>query len=317
MELPFDASKLTGTADSITLWDTKRLQSMRHSPTFQHLCSAIDAMGIGSKQSQGINAVLTSVERLRGNPDHRLYLMCCEKKCIGIIKVGVKKLFIRRSNGSLVEMEPLCVLDFFVHESEQRNGYGKVLYEFMLRTEGVEPRQLAIDRPSPKFLGFLKKHYHLCEYVPQSNNFVVFNAYFDGAHTSPPQIPAVGLSDSRRQLNPNRSQTGQIQSSFGVPLAANTVAARCPAVGASDGRSAAAVAGLVSSGDVAPRRQPQCDPLPDQHVGSRELSASCSKPALRRSSPTRSAVGYNIICPDEVAPSSSFHRFQQRHQQQR
>ena len=31
------------------------------------------------------------------------------------------------------EVSPLCVLDFYVHESRQRCGYGKVLFEAMLK----------------------------------------------------------------------------------------------------------------------------------------------------------------------------------------
>ena len=39
-------------------------------------------------------------------------------------------------------------------------------------------RHLAIDRPSPKFLSFLQKHYNLSATVPQVNNFVIFNGFF-------------------------------------------------------------------------------------------------------------------------------------------
>lgn len=35
------------------------------------------------------------------------------------------------------------------------------------------------DKPSEKLLGFLNKYYNLKSYVPQANNFVVFNRYFD------------------------------------------------------------------------------------------------------------------------------------------
>ena len=31
------------------------------------------------------------------------------------------------------EVSPLCVLDFYVHESKQRCGYGKALFEAMLK----------------------------------------------------------------------------------------------------------------------------------------------------------------------------------------
>jgi alpha-tubulin N-acetyltransferase 1 len=36
----------------------------------------------------------------------------------------------------------------------------------MLRQEMIRPEKLAYDRPSPKLLGFLKKHYNLKNYIP-------------------------------------------------------------------------------------------------------------------------------------------------------
>lgn len=47
-------------------------------------------------------------------------------KAIGLLKVGTKRLFIRNAVGKIFEISPLCVLDFYVHESVQRSGYGKV-----------------------------------------------------------------------------------------------------------------------------------------------------------------------------------------------
>jgi alpha-tubulin N-acetyltransferase 1 len=52
---------------------------------------------------------------------------------VGLLKVGRKKLFVFDSAGVHHEMKPLCVLDFYVHESKQRMGCGKALYEYMLR----------------------------------------------------------------------------------------------------------------------------------------------------------------------------------------
>jgi hypothetical protein len=49
----------------------------------------------------------------------------------------------------------------------------------MLQFENVEPKMLAYDRPSQKLLGFLRKHYQLANYIPQNNNYVVFNQYFE------------------------------------------------------------------------------------------------------------------------------------------
>jgi GNAT superfamily N-acetyltransferase len=34
-----------------------------------------------------------------------------------------------QANGVIVEVEPLCVLDFYVHEGYQRQGVGKALFE--------------------------------------------------------------------------------------------------------------------------------------------------------------------------------------------
>ena len=48
----------------------------------------------------------------------------------------------------------------------------------MLRREGVDPRYLAIDRPSEKLISFLKKHYGLCGIIPQVNNYVIFSGFF-------------------------------------------------------------------------------------------------------------------------------------------
>jgi alpha-tubulin N-acetyltransferase 1 len=53
-------------------------------------------------------------------------------KCIGILKIGQKKLFIQNKIGQTIEISPTCVLDFYVHESVQRGGHGKHLFEIML-----------------------------------------------------------------------------------------------------------------------------------------------------------------------------------------
>lgn len=72
------------------------------------------------------------------------------------------------------ELRPLCVLDFYVHESCQRSGIGRKLYDYMLQCEKKTPAKVAYDRPSVKFMSFLAKHFGLRQYTPQTNNFVVF-----------------------------------------------------------------------------------------------------------------------------------------------
>eukprot|EP00002_Diphylleia_rotans_P040990 TRINITY_DN9862_c2_g1_i3.p1 TRINITY_DN9862_c2_g1~~TRINITY_DN9862_c2_g1_i3.p1 ORF type:complete len:441 (-),score=96.32 TRINITY_DN9862_c2_g1_i3:250-1572(-) len=144
-----------------------------------HVAHVIDAMGAASAKAQGLPQVITNASKLSSS-DHRLYVAVLPPKAVsGILKVGRKKLFIRTESGEIREIEPLCVLDFYVHESLQRQGVGLLLFRRMLMSEGVTPQRLAYDRPSPKLLAFLNKHYKLSRYVPQPNNFVVFKDYFE------------------------------------------------------------------------------------------------------------------------------------------
>ena len=51
-------------------------------------------------------------------------------RVLGFIKVGYKKLFLRDWNYNYHEVNTLCVLDFYVHESTQRRGIGKQLFDY-------------------------------------------------------------------------------------------------------------------------------------------------------------------------------------------
>lgn len=110
--------------------------------------------------------------------DHTLYIKAHGHTCIGFIKVGYKRLFIRTRANNLVEIQPLCVLDFYVDGKVQRGGHGKQLFDAMLAHENQLPHKLAYDRPSPKLIGFMAKHFGLKAYMPQNNNYVVFDEYF-------------------------------------------------------------------------------------------------------------------------------------------
>ncbi|XP_045862292.1 alpha-tubulin N-acetyltransferase 1 isoform X4 [Meles meles] len=115
---------------------------------------------------------------------------------IGFLKVGYKKLFVLDDREAHNEVEPLCILDFYIHESLQRHGHGQELFHYMLQKERVEPHQLAIDRPSQKLLKFLNKHYNLETTVPQVNNFVIFEGFF--AHQHRPPAPSLRASRHSR-----------------------------------------------------------------------------------------------------------------------
>lgn len=110
--------------------------------------------------------------------EQRLYLKVRANMVEGMIKVGPRELFYRDRAGRCKEIAPLCVLDFFVHEKLQRQGLGKSLFCKMLIAEKTYPNKLAFDKPSPKLLKFLHKHFELSSYIPQNNNFVVFDEFF-------------------------------------------------------------------------------------------------------------------------------------------
>ena len=138
----------------------------------------IDKMGLASSQAQGLSTTITTAQKFFTS-NHRMVIKATGNKVLGILKVGVKKLFLRDVLYNYHEVSPLCVLDFYVHESTQRQGIGKKLFDYMLNFEKKNPKELAYDRPSPKLIGFLKKYFGLVNYVRQNNNFVVFNEFFE------------------------------------------------------------------------------------------------------------------------------------------
>lgn len=98
---------------------------------------------------------------------------------MGFIKMGEKKIFYSDYSGKMTEVNLTCALDFYVHESVQREGHGKALYDYMLKNEDVRPEDLGIDRPSFKFIGFMRKYFGLSKYTEQSSHFVIFDQFFE------------------------------------------------------------------------------------------------------------------------------------------
>lgn len=189
MEFPFRLPTSIGappghTGPYIGCLDDKFLRGMTN-----NLMTVLDTLGKKSAVAQGLKKPVTygSACSLLGQ---RIYLMVEDKCALGFIKVGTKRLFVAppplhaaRGNhtdvrDALKEISPACVLDFYVHESCQRTGLGKCLFDTMLAQEGLGASQLAYDRPSAKFLPFLRKHFGLSRYTPQNNNFVIFDEFY-------------------------------------------------------------------------------------------------------------------------------------------
>ena len=173
----------------------------------------IDRAGVLSALAQKLPVPITSMERLcapQQMHEQRLYV-AADQSCrprggpsviLGILKVGTKKLFVTRDgDGRMSEIEPCCVLDFYVHESCQRSGWGSRLFNHFLEAEQRRPARLAYDRPSHKFIAFLAKHHGLKNYTPQNNNYVVFWDYWNPGQR--------GLS--ARRLSAARAEKGSEQ----------------------------------------------------------------------------------------------------------
>lgn len=52
---------------------------------------------------------------------------------VGLLKMGWKKLYLFNKKGSRTEALVYCLLDFYIHETRQRHGYGIKLMEYMLK----------------------------------------------------------------------------------------------------------------------------------------------------------------------------------------
>lgn len=169
------------------------------------LCEMLGTLGESSRRAQRLRKAVTfGTPHLAGQ---KIYIMVHGKRALGFLKTGKKRLFVIPPNlglkmsrktdvqgSSLVDIEPLCVLDFYVHESCQRNGCGRKIFDAVLAAEGVSPANIAYDRPSDKLLNFLRKHYFLSHYQAQNNNFVVFDEYFHDLSNkkSHAGVPGVG-----------------------------------------------------------------------------------------------------------------------------
>jgi len=194
MEFDFDVSSvLSGRISHLQPQDLAKLAPMRSSCLRQ----IIDTMGRLSAEAQGLPTIITTYSKFTSSPDQHLYVLreatpssknqAC--RVLGFLKVGVKDLFFHDQTGNWSEkLQPFCLLDFYVHETQQRKGFGLELINFMLKelpghaNLNVKPpllaSYLAFDRPSPKLIGFLKKHFRLDPPIEQNNNFVVYADFF-------------------------------------------------------------------------------------------------------------------------------------------
>ncbi|XP_031950309.1 alpha-tubulin N-acetyltransferase 1 isoform X3 [Corvus moneduloides] len=178
MEFPFDLAPVLGERFCVVdqhLRPAGRGGTAKREELEQQLRTVIDELGKASakgvpcppRQAQGLSTPVTSAARMESNR-HVLYILRDTRSpkgaVLGFLKVGYKKLFLLR------------------------RGLGRELFREMLQRERVQPEKLAVDRPSEKLLGFLRKHFGLCDLIPQVNNFVIFEGFFS-TRTVPARRP--------------------------------------------------------------------------------------------------------------------------------
>ena len=90
-----------------------------------------------------------------------------------------------------------------------------MIFEYMINCEAVRPEKLAYDRPSEKLIAFLGRHYDLKNYVPQNNNYVVFQKYFqDGPATNHQSNSDKGQKKQEVSFGPTSQLAPHRQSSY-------------------------------------------------------------------------------------------------------
>jgi alpha-tubulin N-acetyltransferase 1 len=184
MEVPMDVSILFKDSP-IEKLDQNRLT--RITPQrWPALCKAIDRIGELSAKSQNLRRPLTSYDRIFDSDEGQHLYIYWEKPegsafsiFLGFLKISRKKLYLRDSDDKQFISSPICILDFYVHETAQNAEIGHQLFEKMLEVEEADVTKIAMDKPNEALLTFLKKYYNLENPVWQTTNFAVFPAFFE------------------------------------------------------------------------------------------------------------------------------------------
>ncbi len=139
----------------------------------------LDQLGRESGVSQQLNDPITSLEKFLSPAASTHNLIVCRNKdnIIGYIKYGKKDLYFYKKDGKVVQVSPICLLDFYVSDIYQRQGIGILLFKKMLEILSINPCFIAYDRPSPKLISFMAKHYNMKNGDLQPNRFMIFDGF--------------------------------------------------------------------------------------------------------------------------------------------
>jgi alpha-tubulin N-acetyltransferase 1 len=164
-----------------TSFDITMLTAANFAQEQRSLEHELKQLGERSAIAQQLNGPITSAKKMVQNPDQVLFLARerGSARALGYIKFGPKDLFFYTKSGVVKSMRgQVCLLDFYVDDSIQRNGLGRLLFDEMIRyLNGPHPAFLAYDRPSPKLIGFMAKHFGLVRPDLQPNKYTIFEGF--------------------------------------------------------------------------------------------------------------------------------------------
>uniref|UniRef100_A0A2S2PQQ5 Alpha-tubulin N-acetyltransferase n=1 Tax=Schizaphis graminum TaxID=13262 RepID=A0A2S2PQQ5_SCHGA len=184
MQFKFDSHNHVGQVQVLKIDNTMTAKGYENNYDLKNkLRLIIDEIGKISAVAQKLELPITSANKLI-NSDHVIYMMTEQNTpinfvVVGILKMGWKKLYLYNKNDTRSETMVYCLLDFYIHESKQRQGYGKRLIEYMLQDIKLDVKQLVIDTPTTNLLQFMWKNFHLSKLINQGNNVVVYEEFFD------------------------------------------------------------------------------------------------------------------------------------------
>ena len=207
---------LAPTEAGIAVLTPAQVASRRH-----ELGPLVDRLGEASAKAHGNDEASTSATKFACSRGNVLYLKLRGQLVVGFLKTGRRTFFYVETQGRMKEISPVSVLDFLV--VCPREGVGKQLFDAFLLREQLQPAAVALDHPTAKLLSFVRKHYGLSDYLPQSNCIVVFNEYF-ALQTSPPRRGYRAANERRRPDSAQRShkQASQTRRSLEPARIANT-----------------------------------------------------------------------------------------------
>lgn len=192
--MPVQAAPSTASIEGLELstWNAARIQKL-NKIGIKHFSGDLNELGFQSGVAQNLSGPITSAEKLLQNPEQCLIAARDGSgHMVGFLKYGFKDLFFYNKKGKVLEFPGcICLLDFYVCSTLQRHGCGITLFrEFLSQMEtrwagseaekmGIRfgPEIIAYDRPSPKLLAFMAKHYGLRKPDLQPNRYTIFEGF--------------------------------------------------------------------------------------------------------------------------------------------